>query len=70
MIYLQAQHEFADSIKLVGSKVKSYFWRLSGEEPNSLSRFLGIEEKELKSILRLCKIYPGDKDSFSKNNFE
>jgi hypothetical protein len=70
MNFLDAQKEFAESIKMAGSKVKSYFWRLSGDEPNSLCRFLGMEEKELKSILRLCKIYTGEKDNFSKNNFE
>jgi hypothetical protein len=29
-----------------------------------------MEEEELKNVLRLCKIYVGDKDNFSKNNCE
>jgi hypothetical protein len=70
MNYLDAQNELSEAIKMVSSKVKSYFWRLSGDAPNSLCRFLGMEEKELKSVLRLCKILNGEKDNFSKNQFE
>jgi hypothetical protein len=68
--YMEAQQELAEFIKVMASSVKSYFWRLSGDGPNSLNRFLGIDEEDLKTILRLCKIYVGDKDKFSKNNFE
>jgi hypothetical protein len=47
-----------------------FFWQLSGDAPNSLCRFLGMTEDELKIVLRLCKIYIGEQDNFSKNNFE
>jgi hypothetical protein len=71
MNYLEAQQELAESIMNAASKVEAYFWLLSGDEPNSLCRFLGIGEEELKKSLRLCKIYNGEKkDQFSKNNFE
>ena len=70
MNYLEAQIQLADSIKTALTKVNSYFWRLSRDAPNSLCRFLCMEEEELKVILRLCKIIIGDKDNFSKNNFE
>jgi hypothetical protein len=70
MNYLDAQKKLAETIAAAGSKVNPYFWRLSGDAPNSLCRFLGIEEEELKLVLRLCKIYTGEKDNFSKNNFE
>ena len=73
MNYLEAQKQLVDSIKSALTTVNSYFWRLSGDEPNSLCRFLCMEEEELKVILRLCKIYNiynGDKDDFSKNNFK
>jgi hypothetical protein len=51
--------------------VNAYYWRLSGEAPNSLCKFLGVEEEELKTILQLCKVYNVDSiDNFSRNNFE
>jgi hypothetical protein len=71
MNHMQVQQEVAAFIKATASTVnKAYFWRLSGDAPNSLCRFLGMEEEKLKNVLRLCKIYVGDKDNFSKNNFE
>jgi hypothetical protein len=70
MNHLQVQQELAECLKITASTVKAYFGRLSGDEPNSLCKFLGIEEEELKALLRLCKIYTGERDNFSKNNFE
>jgi hypothetical protein len=70
MNYRVAQEEFARSLLAASSKVNFYFWRLSGDEPNSLCRFLGMEEEELKVVLRVCKIYIGEADNISKNNFE
>ena len=67
----EAQQELAEFIKNTASKVKAYYWRLSGDAPNSLCKFLGLSEGELKVILRLCKIYnSANNDSFSKNNFD
>jgi hypothetical protein len=70
MNFLEAQDQLAESIKTAATKVKSYFWRLSGSDANSLCKFLGMEEEELVVVLRLCKVYIGEKDNFSKNNFE
>jgi hypothetical protein len=70
MNFMEAQQELAEFIKATASTVKAYFWSLQGDGPNSLSRFLGIDEEDLKVVLRLCKIYVGDKDKFSKNNCE
>jgi hypothetical protein len=69
MNFLDAQKELAEAISSAGGRVNVYFWRLSGDAPNSLCRFLGMEEEELKVVLRLCKIY-NEKENFSKNNFE
>jgi hypothetical protein len=69
--FLEAQEKLADTIVSASSQlVGGYFWRLSGDEPNSLCRFLGMEEDELKVILRLCKIYIGEKDNLSKKNLD
>jgi hypothetical protein len=70
MNYLQAQSEFAETVKNASAKVTAYFWKLSGDDANSLCRFLNMSEEELKDVLRLCKIYNGEKDTFSNNNFE
>jgi hypothetical protein len=70
MNYLNAQKELVEAIVTASGKVDTYFWRLSGDQPNSLCRFLGMDEEELKVVLRLCKIYNGERDNFSKNNFD
>ena len=71
MNFHKAQQEFVSLIKSAASKVNPYLWRLSGDEPNSLCKFLGLKENELKAILRLLRIYNGNNnDNFSKNNFE
>jgi hypothetical protein len=71
MDFHQAQEDFAKLIKSVADQVQSYYWRLSGDAPNSFCQFLSLEEEELKAILRLCKVYNVESnDSFSKNNFD
>ena len=70
MNFLEAQKELADTIKSASHRVKSYFWQLSGDGPNSLCIILGMELDELKIVLRLCKVYSGQNDNFLKNNFE
>jgi hypothetical protein len=57
---MEVQRDLASFIKKRSTLVKASFWRLSGDETNSLCRFLGITEEELKVILRLSKIYTGD----------
>jgi hypothetical protein len=70
MNFLDGQQKLVVSIKSASDRVNAYFWRLSGDEPNSLCRLLGMEEDELKVIFRLCKIYIGDKNNLSKKNFD
>ena len=70
MNFLEAQKDLATSITSAARNMNSYFWRLSGDEPNSLCKFLCMPEEDLKVILRLCKIYTGARDNVSKKNFE
>ena len=70
MNHQHALRELAETIKSASDGVNAYYWQISGDEPNSLCRFLGMSEEELKTIFRVCKIYDGKKDNFSKNNFE
>jgi hypothetical protein len=68
MNFQVAQQEFAETLKNIHKKTpKAYFWRLTGDEPNSLSKLLGTTEEEMKILLRLCKVY-GLNDNISKNN--
>jgi hypothetical protein len=43
-VHAKAQDDLAATIKEAASKTLPYYWRLSGNEPNSLCQFLGIEE--------------------------
>ena len=67
---MEAQKNLATSIKSVAGNVNSYFWRLSGDEPNSLCKLLSIQEEELTVILQLCQIYRGQNNNFNKTKFE
>ena len=69
MSFLVAQSELATCIKKASSQVDFFYWRLSGNAPNSLCKFLGMDEEEFKEELRRCKILTGKNDNFSKNNF-
>jgi hypothetical protein len=70
MNFMEVQRDLAAFIKSSSTTLKGSFWRLTGDEPNSLCRFLGITEEELRVILRLSKIYTGEQNNFSKNKFE
>ena len=68
--YAQAQQYLANAIQVASTKVNRYYWRVSGNEANSLCRILLLGEEELKVLLRHCRIYQGANDNFSKNHFE
>jgi hypothetical protein len=70
MDYAQAQQYLANAIQVASTKVNRYYWRVSGNEANSLCRILLLGEEELKVLLRHCRIYQGANDNFSKNHFE
>jgi hypothetical protein len=70
MNYAEAQQNLAKSILLVGTNVHRYYWRVSGNETNSLCRILFLGEEELKVKLRNCRILTGANDNFSKKFFD
>jgi hypothetical protein len=70
MTFVMAQEQLALTIKAAGRNVYPYFWRLSGDEPNSLCRFLSLDEEGMKGVLRQCRIYSGVNDNFKKKEFE
>jgi hypothetical protein len=70
MHFLQAQNCLAAIINDFGASTQQYFWRLSGEKPNSLCKFLGRNEEDVKAVLRMCFIYRGPLDKINRKNFE
>ena len=70
MNYFDAIAALAEIIEPLASTTAAYFWRLSGDEPNSLCCFLCIEEEEMKSLLRFCGIYFGEDDKFKSDKFD
>jgi len=47
-----------------------YWWKLLGDDHNSLCRFLDVSAEQMLSILRKCQILYGDNDSFRTTEFE
>ena len=70
MNYVDAQRNFAEIIKTIAKQVDKYYWRLTGDEPNSLCKLLDIPWEELQLVMRSCKIFNGEEDKFSRKKFE
>jgi hypothetical protein len=70
MHYATHQKNLVAAIKTVAANVAAYYWKLSGDEPNSLCKLLSLEEEDLKIVLRNCEIYYGQDDFFNKNIFD
>jgi len=67
----------ADAIKLFArvlesyhQKLTSYWWRLSGNDANSLCRLLGVDADAVVNIYRKCNVLVGPQDKFRLKNFE
>lgn len=63
-----AQEKFAKTLTQESEKVASCFWKLSGDDPNSLSRFLGLTWSELREILVLCAVCKHSTWFMDRNN--
>ena len=71
MELFEAQQQFADFVKSLSDTVNAYYWWLSGEAPNSLCKFLGVQENDIKILLRFFKVYHLESnDNFKKKNFD
>jgi len=46
------------------------WWKLQGDEPNSLIQLLDVTAKDMRLILRKCRILYGAADSFRTSKFE
>jgi hypothetical protein len=73
MDFVSARRELSMVIRSLAVGMNRCFWKLSGDDPNSLCRFLCIEEDQLRQVLRLCGVFTDTaktKDRLSKNNFD
>jgi len=65
-----AQEDLAVLINRLSVAAVSHWWKLIGDEPNCLCRFLDMPWEDLRSILRKCRVLYGENDSFRTIKFE
>ena len=70
MDHVMTQQLVADLVNKLASTTVCYWWKLLGDEPNSLCRFLDIPWKEMRLILRKCRVLYGASDSFKTVEYE
>jgi len=66
----EAQSLLASLIIKLSLVTVCYWWRLMGDEANSLCKFLDMFWRDLRLTLRKCGILCGPADSFKKVEFE
>ena len=57
-------------LRSLSRRTKCYFWRLDGDEENSLRRLLRITEDELRDILVELGVYDKIHSKFKRNKLE
>ena len=53
-------------LKSVSEKTQSYWWKVSGEDPNSLSLLLGITAEQMEAIWVACGLRISKTNKFSR----
>ena len=49
--HVEVQEMFAEVITKLGTTTATYWWKLLGDEPNSLCRFLDVTSNEMTLLL-------------------
>lgn len=62
--------ELSILINRIGTMTVSCYWKILGDEPNSMCKLLDIPWSDMRSILRKCKVLYGANDSFRVKKFE
>jgi len=70
MSHVDAQRLFADLINKLGSTTLCCWWKLLGDEPNSISQLLDMPFADVRLTFRKCRILCGPADSFRTTEFE
>lgn len=68
--HVEVQEMFAEVIKKLGTTTSTHWWKLLGDEPNSLCHFLDVTSNEMTLLLRKCRVLYGPTDSFRTSEFE
>jgi len=68
--HVDAQETLASLVQKLSSTTVCYWWKLLGEDHNSLCHLLDVSAQEMRLILRKCQILYGDNDSFRTSEFE
>jgi len=64
------REELSILINRIGTGTVSYYWKVLGDESNSLCRLLDIPWSDMRMVLRKCKVLYGPNDSFRVKKFE
>ena len=70
MSHVDAQETLASLVKKLSSTTVCYWWKLLGDDHNSLCHLLDVSAQEMRLTLRKCRILYGDNDSFRTSEFE
>jgi len=70
MSHVDAQGLFAEIVNKLGATTTCCWWKLLGEDHNSLSRLFDVTGEEMRLMLRKCNVLYGAADSFRTTEFE
>jgi hypothetical protein len=65
-----ARENLARILNEISPRVTSYCWKLGGDDHDSLSRFMGVDEDDMVKVLRLCEIYGSSDTNVRMGKFE
>jgi len=68
--HVKAQELLAELVNKLGSTTVCYWWKLLGNDHNSLCRFLDVPYDQMRLTLRKCRILYGEGDSFRTSEYE
>ena len=64
------EDQLATVINRMSAVTVSYYWKLLGDEPNSMCRLLDVPWSDMRLILRKCNVLYGPNDKFKMKKFE
>ena len=68
--HVVVQEKLGMLINRIAATTTTYWWKLLGDEPNSLCHLLDISADDMRLILRKCRVLYGPHDSFRTSSFE
>jgi len=68
--HVEVQEKLGSLINRLASTSVSCWWKLQGDDPNSISQLLDTKGEDMRLVLRKCRVLYGPKDSFRTSEFE